>query len=297
MKEPLPEVELYSIGSEEAEYAAPLLTGEAVAQIKAGMACGMALVEEGEARAAVCARILPENETHLELISLYVAPAYRRRALGSTLLMELLEEYMSDTDGTLEYVTAVYPQTADGLEAFFSYAGFVTEDEEALMSWQISLSELKRSPMSRRRIAVPDGYFLRTLEMAQDLDLRRLSDELEQNEIADLTLPQMRQALTDASYFLLNSRQEPVACVIVSEQENGHIYLSQFFAANGDTTCGLIVLQAAADALLARLPEQTVLEIPTIADSSARLVQRLLPDCHATHIQRATLDLTRTETV
>lgn len=56
-KEPLPEVELYSIGPDEADYAAPLLTGEAVEEIKAGMA----LVEEGEVRAAVCARMFPEN--------------------------------------------------------------------------------------------------------------------------------------------------------------------------------------------------------------------------------------------
>ncbi len=56
-KEPLPEVELYSIGPDEADYAAPLLTGEAVEEIKAGMA----LVEEGEVRAAVCARLFPEN--------------------------------------------------------------------------------------------------------------------------------------------------------------------------------------------------------------------------------------------
>ena len=57
------------------------------------------------------------------------------------------------------------------------------------------------------------------------------------------------------------------------------------------------MLQAAADVLTGLLPEDVVLEIPTIADSSARLVQRLLPDCAATHMRRATLDLTGTEAV
>lgn len=57
------------------------------------------------------------------------------------------------------------------------------------------------------------------------------------------------------------------------------------------------VLQAAADALIRQLPENVVLEIPTIADSSARLVQRLLSDSTATHMRRATLDLTGTEAV
>lgn len=293
MKEPLPEVELYSIGPGEADHAAPLLTREAVAAIKSGMAFGMALVEEGEARAAVCARIRPETETHLELISLYVAPAYRRRALGGTLLMELLDEVMSDMDGTLEYVTAAYPSAADGLEAFFRYAGFEIEDEEQLLSWQILLSELRDSPMSKHQVSIPDGYFLRALEKVQDLDLRRLSETLRQNQIEDLTIAQMRQALPTASYLLLNDRQEPVACAIVSGQDDGHVYLSQFFTANGDTTCGLIVLQAVAEALIRQLPGDTVVEIPTIAESSAKLVQRLLPDCHATCVQRAVLDLTK----
>lgn len=53
----------------------------------------------------------------------------------------------------------------------------------------------------------------------------------------------------------------------------------------------------ATDALIRQLPENVVLEIPTIADSSARLVQRLLSDSTATHMRRATLDLTGTEAV
>lgn len=36
-KEPLPEVELYSIGPDEADYAAPLLTGEAVEEMESAM--------------------------------------------------------------------------------------------------------------------------------------------------------------------------------------------------------------------------------------------------------------------
>ena len=296
-KEPLPEVELYSIGPGEADYAAPLLTVEAVEEIKAGMAFGMALAEEGEVRAAVCARLLPENETHLELVSLYVAPAYRRRGLGCTLLMELLEEMESVTDGTLTYVTAAFSPQMDGLEQLFTRVGFVIEEESTVTSWQIPLKKLMGSPLFARRVSVPGGCTLRTLEHAQDLDLRRLVEKLAQNGVADLTVSQMRQSLTGASYILWDENAEPVACAIVSALDETHVYLSQFFTANGNKAAGVCVLQAAADALTGLLPEDVVLEIPTIADSSARLVQRLLPDCAATHMRRATLDLTGTEAV
>ena len=69
--EQLPEVELYSIGPNEADHAAPLLTAEAVEAIKSGEAFGMALVEEGEVRAAACARLLPENEAYSPIDGTY----------------------------------------------------------------------------------------------------------------------------------------------------------------------------------------------------------------------------------
>ena len=108
-------MEFYSIGPNEADHAAPLLTAEAVEAIKSGEAFGMALVEEGEVRVAACARLLLENEEVLELISLYVAPAFRRRALGGTLLMELLEETMNATDGTC---TGSFPSLCPGRRAW-----------------------------------------------------------------------------------------------------------------------------------------------------------------------------------
>lgn len=292
-KEPLPEVELYSIGPDEADYAAPLLTGEAVEEIKAGMAFGMALVEEGEVRAAVCARLLPENETHLELVSLYVAPEYRRRGLGCTLLMELLEEMESAMDGMLTYVTAAFSPQMDGLEQLFTRVGFVIEEESAVTSWQIPLKKLMGSPLFARRVSVPGRCMLRTLEHAQDLDLRRLVEKLAQNGVADLTVSQMRQSLTGASYILWDENAEPVACAIVSKQDDTHVYLSQFFTANGNKAAGVCVLQAAADALVRQLPGDVVVEIPTITASSAKLVQHLLPNCQATCVQRAVLDLTK----
>ncbi len=290
-KERLPEVKLYSIGPGQADYAASLLTGEAVAQIKAGTAFGMVLAEEGEVRAAVCARLLPENDTHLELVSLYVAPAHRHRGLGNTLLMELLEEMQAATDGMLTYVTAAFSPQMDGLAQLFTQAGFVIEEEPEVTSWQIPLKKLTDSPLFARRVSVPAGCMLRTVERTQDVDLKRLVEKLAQNDVADLTVSQMRRSLTGVSYILWDKNVEPVACAVVSKLDDTHVYLSQFFMANG-SKAGICVLQAAADALTGQLPGDVMLEIPTVADSSARLAQRLLPDSVAIHMQRATLDLT-----
>lgn len=117
-KEPLPEVELYSIGPDEADYAAPLLTGEAV------------------------------------------------------------EEMESAMDGMLTYVTAAFSPQMDGLEQLFTRVGFVIEEESAVTSWQIPLKKLMGSLLFARRVPAPGRCMLRTLEHAQDLDLRQLVEKL-----------------------------------------------------------------------------------------------------------------------
>ena len=289
--EQLPEVELYSIGPNEADHAAPLLTAEAVEAIKSGEAFGMALVEEGEVRAAACARLLPENEEVLELISLYVAPAFRRRALGGTLLMELLEETMNATDGGLHWVVSSFMPGTEGVEPLLAKAGFRMEQDKQAVSWRLPVADLADSPLLNRPAPVPAGCALRTLEELPDYCLRQLVQELKKNGVDDLTAPEMRQALQTSSYILLDAKGQLKACAIFSGAGEGGVYLSQFFTAGGNAAAAIAVLQAGGKALLSQLPGETVLEIPTLADSSARLVRKLIPSSQAVCLTRAVLDL------
>lgn len=290
-KEQLPEVELYSIGPREADHAAPLLTAEAVEYIKNGEAFGMALVEEGEVRAAACARLLPENEEILELISLYVAPAFRRRGLGGTLLMELLEETMNATDGGVIWVVTSFMPGTEGVEPLLTKAGFRMEKDEQAISWQLPVAGLADSLLLTRPAPVPAGCSLRTLEELSDYCLRQLVQELARNAVDDLTVPEMRQALQPASYVLLDQKDQPKACAIFSEAGEDGVYLSQFFTASGSAAYAMAVLQEGGKSLLAQLPGDTVLEIPTLTDSSARLVQKLIPSSQARYRTYAVLEL------
>ena len=293
MKQELPEVQLYGIGPDEADHAAPLLTAEAVTYIKNNEAFGLALVEEGKARAAVCANFSPEDEAILEIISLYVAPAYRRRKLGGTLLMELLEAVLSETEGNLKGVIASFMPETEGVEALLTKAGFEIKRDEQAQTFRLPVSELADSPLLKRKKSVPEGYILRSLKGISDTTLRQLAEELKRNRVDDLSLEEMGQALPDCSYVLLNGKLEPKACAIFHAMGENGIYLSQFFTADGSTAAGMAVLQAAAKALLNRFPGETVLEIPTLTESSAGLVKKLLPSSKSTGLMHAVLDLTR----
>ncbi|MBO5154916.1 MAG: GNAT family N-acetyltransferase [Eubacterium sp.] len=293
MKQELPEVQLYGIGPDEADHAAPLLTAEAVTYIKNNEAFGLALVEEGKARAAVCANFSPEDEAILEIISLYVAPAYRRRKLGGTLLMELLEAVLSETEGNLKGVIASFMPETEGVEALLTKAGFEIQTDEQAQTFRLPVSELADSPLLKRKKSVPEGYILRSLNGTSDTTLRQLAEELKRNRVDDLSLEEMGQALPDCSYVLLNGKLEPKACAIFHAMGEQGIYLSQFFVADGSTAAGMAVLQSAAKALLDRFPGETVLEIPTLTESSAGLVKKLLPSSKSTGLMRAVLDLTK----
>lgn len=292
MKQEFPAVELYTIGPNEVDRVASLLTAEAAADIKNGEAFGMTLVEEGEVRAAACARISPENDEVLELLSLYVAPAFCRRALGGTLLMELLEETMAATDGTLNWAVTTFMPDAEGMESLLAKAGFQMEQDEQVVSWRLPVADLADSLLLKHSMSVPAGCSLHTLEELSDYSLRQLVQELQKNLIADLTVAQMREALQTASYVLLDQKGQPKACAVVSKAGKNALYLSQFFAAGGNAPAAMTVLQAAGQAVLQQFPGNTVLEIPTLTETSANLVKKLLPSSQAVCLMRAVLELT-----
>ena len=292
MNNELPNVQIYSIGPDEVNYAAALLTGEAIDYIKNGEALGMALVEEDEIRAAVCARLSPDNEMILELISLYVAPAYRRRGLGGTLLMELLDEMMAVTDGSLLGVIANFMPDMEGLEAFFSKDGFRLEQDEQVLSWKFTVADLADSILLKQRVPVPENYSIQSLKKLSDYEVHQLVNVLRQNWVDDRTEKEMRLALQSDSYVLLDERKRPRACVVLEKQEEKHIYLSQCFVDKGNTVAGMLVLQEAAKSVREHFSEDTVLEIPTLAASSAGLVKKILPMGQPTKLIRAVLELT-----
>ena len=269
-----PTVQLYSIGPQEVDRAASLLTTEAVELIRGDEAFGLAIVEEDEVRGAVCARLAPENEMCLELLSLYVVPQYRRRRLGGTLLIELLEACGGIFDGTVARVEASFcPEP--GLEALLKKAGFLLEqDEEGVCSHIVSVSTLADSPLMKHKAVLPKGCTLVSFEDLSPILIRQLFQTLEQADADYIDLNRLYQALPGASFVLLDAEKRPVACAVLSGGEEG-LCLSQFFTAGGNTSAGMAVLQAAAKALLEQYADAW-LEIPLLTASSAGLAKRLL---------------------
>ena len=293
--EQLPEVGLYAIGPEEVEYAKSLMTPEAAMAIRDEEAFGLALVEEGVTCAVVCARLAPWNETILEILSLYVAKEYRRRRLGTTLVLELLENVMEETDASLRYLTASYLADKEELSAMFSQLGFEIVRDESAISWQLPIGKLEDSTLMKTSVTLPNDVTLRSLESLSGYDIKQLVHKLEEHQIDILSCEQIEQAHPQASYVLMDENEEPVVCAVFTVSENSHVTLSQFFTAYKNPTPSIVALQAGAKVLMEQFPSDAILEIPTLTSSSSRLVQNLLPESQAVYLNRAVLDLTKTE--
>lgn len=291
MKEEFPKTALYTIGAGNVEQVDFLLTQEAVEEIKAGEAFGMALVEENELRAAACARILPQDDEILELLSLYVHPKHRRTALGGTLLMELLEKSMTVTEGNLRLAIASFMPDAEGMEALLRRAGFRIEQDESVAAWLISMPALRESHLLQHSGKLPAGHSLKNMGSLSDFALRQLLRELEKNEIADLSLEEMRESLQDLGYVLLDQKGEPRACALISKTGENEIALSQFYAAGGNVAAAMAVLWAAGRAILEQCPADTILEIPTLTETTANLVKKLIAGAKPMYMLRASMEL------
>lgn len=278
MEQRIPElfspVQLFSIGPRQAERMAPLLTAEAVDLLRAGEAFGLAIVEEGEARGAACARLEPESGLCLELISLYVAPRYRRRQLGGTLLLELLEACGEELDGTASGVEAFFSPEPD-LEALLAKAGFRLEQAgETMCSRVVPVADLADSPLMKLGGSPPNGHRLLPLEAVPSTHIRQLCQALERAGVDYMTPQQLSGALPGVSFVLLDASLCPAACAIFTGQGD-RLCLSQFYVAGSKASGAVAVLRAAAGALLERYPDAR-LEIPLLAASSAGLAERLL---------------------
>lgn len=273
-QEQFPPVQLYFIGPQEVKRLAPLLTTEAAELICGDEAFGLVIVEEGEARGAVCACLAPENDICLELLSLYVVPQYRRRRLGGTLLIELLEVCGEIFDGTIARVEASF-SSEPGLEALLKKAGFLLEpDEEGACSHIISVSTLADSPLMKHKAVMTKGCTLMPFAKLSPIRIRQLFQTLEKADADYIDLNRLSRALPDVSFVLLDAENRPVACAVFSGGED-RLFLSQFFAAGGSASAGMAVLQAAAKVLLEQYAGAW-LEIPLVTASSAGLAGRLL---------------------
>ena len=286
----LPEVEIYAISAQDTERLSSLLTKEAAALIRSNEAEGLAIVEENEVRGAICVRISPMEEEVMELISLYVTPAYRRRALGGTMFLEALERGMEATNGLLQMVECSFSSASVEMEGFLRYAGFQIEAVPESAVWRFSLEQAAKGTIFQSQSG--SAYGPVPLSSLSSAELRLLEQTLEKYNVAYLTGEELLEANQEISYVLFDPKNPSVllACAIWSIDVNRELCLNQFFFVPSDHRAPAVVLNACLQSMQQKFPETTMLVVPTLTPSSARLAQQFAGmEEPAEHLCRAVL--------
>lgn len=268
-------VELYAIPPQQADRFGALLTDEALAAIRREEGAALVVAEEGVAQGAVCGQLSREDDRVLELLSLYVAPDHRRRGLGSTLLLELLDFYIERTGGELRRVEIAFTGEQEELSAFLARAGFAFEDIPDTGSWLLPVSALKDTPLMTLGKARAPGYTMLPAGELPDVKLRQLAGLLERHGADYLSAEEYGKILPRLSHVLFNDRQEPVGCALFTRREQV-VCLSQFFISTTYPALAGPLLYQCGRAAQELLEGDVLLEIPTVTQSSLNLTRRLL---------------------
>lgn len=301
--EELGEVQLYYIDNNTIEKVENLFPVSVADEIKTGEAFGLAIEEEGEIKGAMAAAFYTETD-HLEVLSIYVDKESRRRHLGATLLLQMIDTVMEETEGELRAVSMSFLENTEGIRPFLESLGFTMESSEEEGSFFINRELLENSVLNHRRDRY--GSHNQSNDSANDYrsdnceeilspvswaaiseyEKKKLYRELEKAEIAYMTLTEFIAVNNEISFVKKDVAGKIKACCIITGEEK--LVLSQYYSENGNVRNGIEVLFAALSALLQVKGEWT-LEIPCMTKSSIRLLENLIPGAERVGYIRAVL--------
>lgn len=266
-------MQLGCIGSEQLAYFSTLLLPDAVQAIERDepvTAIGIAL--EDTACGALAGYV---QNGCFQLISLYVAPDYRRLG-GARLMLSQLEELLEENDiRAVEISFTGAEQEEESLALFLASMGFVAEDDRGQNIYTFTLEEVTQA----KALSRPAGKSLKIRPFSQ------LSED-------------MLRAAQKRGIALGSPLPERTLLSEQLERELSHAFIKEgrveAYAAVDDSCCGVltlcglwvgdpspVVLYSLLKAVISRAaelyPPQTRVAVQAVNDQSLRLIRGLVP--------------------
>lgn len=253
----------------------PLLLPQAVEALQRGEPLTvMGIMQEDTACGALAGYV---SDGCFHLISLYVAPDYRRQGGARRMLRELEALLWEEPDiGAMEVTFTTAEADNETLLPFLETLQFLQEDDGGKNIYTFTLGQLK-TVKQPKTVNEKDGRVRAFSQLSEDL-LRAA-----QKRSVALGTPQPEQTLTspqlerELSYAVVkNGRIEAYAAV--DHSCCGALTLCALWI--GDTN--RMLLNTLLKTVIARAqetyPPQTMVAMQTVNDQSLRLIQRLAPD-------------------
>lgn len=266
-------LQLGCIGEEQMPYFSSLLLPEAVAAIERGEpVTAIGIAQEDVACGALAGYV--ENGC-FQLISLYVAPDYRRRG-GARLMISQLEELLEENDiWSVEISFTEAGQETETLTPFLASMGFAAEDDRGRNIYTFTLEEVTRA----KALSRPAGKSLKIRPFS------RLSED-------------MLRAAQKRAIALGSPLPERTLLSEQLDRELSHAFIKdgrvEAYAAVDDSCCGVLtlcglwvgdpgptVLYSLLKTVIGRAaelyPPQTRIAVQAVNDQSLKLIRGLAP--------------------
>lgn len=253
----------------------PLLLPQAVEALQRGEPLTvMGIMQEDTACGALAGYV---SDGCFHLISLYVAPDYRRQGGARRMLRELETLLWDEPDiGAMEVTFTTAEADNETLLPFLETLQFLQEDDGGKNIYTFTLGQLK-TVKQPKAVNEKDGRVRAFSQLSEDL-LRAA-----QKRSVALGTPQPEQTLTspqlerELSYAVVkNGRIEAYAAV--DHSCCGALTLCALWIGDTDRMLLNTLLKTVIARAQETYPPQTMVAMQTVNDQSLRLLQRLAPD-------------------
>ncbi|MCI6630869.1 MAG: GNAT family N-acetyltransferase [Lachnospiraceae bacterium] len=168
----------------------------------------LGVVDDDTACGAAAFRI---GEYEAELLSLYVAPEYRRRGAAQK-LMDTFEELADDTG--LQAIMAVWLREMGGLAEFLQKNGFLLLDGSPAFSFRVG-DALKSEKLKKYLSGISGGSCVPVSQLSPTR--QKALEAFVKNGGFEVYGPILTQCSGDVSFVALNQREMPVACMLCTD--------------------------------------------------------------------------------
>jgi N-acetylglutamate synthase-like GNAT family acetyltransferase len=266
----LPALEVTLIDGKNLPYFSTFIPSEYHSGVEDASLCAIGAISQGTACAALVAEL---NEACVQLLSVFVAPMYRRQYIASTLVGELLDFITENGELAIQSLAADYSDDGGGVKEFLDSLGF-WQEKQAEQTLSLPVSSLPGCEFMQRTPS--PGVAVSPLESLSAFHLREIRLAME-SCAADYFGKALGPdtVLTELSFAAFRDRR-PVGCVCLSEgAREGELVMTVFFSIEKAPPVPMTLLRAAAEAVMKHRPAADSIKIPILTESAGKLLRAL----------------------